>query len=111
MALTGSSLAPTAEQIMLALDASNGAASGTCMNTDLTLASNSLQIVNLQSSTSYSVYCTATDNYPLWPTYMVYSTTSPQVPVTITTQNSSPVIVSGASHLGELLALLTLLYV
>ena len=111
VALTGSSLAPTAEQIMLALDASNGAASGTCMNTDLTLASNSLQIVNLQSSTSYYVYCTATDNYPLWPTYMVYSTTSPQVPVTITTQNSSPVIASGASHLGELLALLTLLYV
>ena len=110
VALTGSSTAPSAEQVMLNLDATNTAASGTCITTDLTSTSNSVQISSLQASTAYYVYCTATDTYPLWPTYMSYSTSSPLTPVSITTLNSGEVVVTGASYLGGLLALLALLF-
>ena len=110
VALTGSSIVPTAEQVMLGLDAVNSVANGVCMNTDLVLSSNSIQITSLQASTSYYVYCTATDSYPLWPTYMTYSTNAPLTPVPITTLNSAVIDASGASYLGGLLALLVLFH-
>jgi hypothetical protein len=110
VALTGSSTAPTPEQVMLSLDATNTAVSGTCINTDTTVSSNSVQVSSLQPGTSYYVYCTATDSYPLWPTYMSYSTTAPMTPVTISTLGNNVVVDDGASYLGGLLALLALLF-
>jgi len=110
VALTGSSTAPTAEQVMLGLDATNTPASSLCINTDIATSSNSVQVSSLQAATSYYVYCTATDTYPLWPTYMSYSTSSPMTPVSITTLSTGEVVVDGASYLGGLLALLALLF-
>ncbi|MBV5279710.1 MAG: hypothetical protein J0651_00050, partial [Actinobacteria bacterium] len=110
VALTVSSAALTAEQVMLGLDVTNTPTSGLCITTDTSTSSNSVQVSNLQPQTLYHVYCTATDTYPLWPTFMTYSTSSPLTPVTIVTSDTHEVIVEGASYIGGLLALLVFLH-
>ena len=87
VALTSNTAPPSAEQVVLGLDATNTPGSSVCIPNDLQVSS--LLIPNLQSRTSYFVYCTATDAYPQWPTVMSYSATSPMNPVAIATKGVS----------------------
>jgi len=109
VALSGTTIAPTSEQVVLGLDFANVQASNLCITNDLTTSNNEVKITNLQSSTSYYVYCTAVDTYPLWPTHMAFTANNPMVPVAITTLTQTNTTISGASYLGGLLALLALL--
>jgi hypothetical protein len=109
VALSGTTIAPTSEQVTLGLDFANVQASGLCIPNDLTASTNEIAIANLMSSTSYYVYCTAIDTYPLWPTHMAFSASNPMVPVAITTLTQTNTTTTGASYLGGLLALLAFL--
>lgn len=64
---------PTAEQVYLKLDNNNEPTPGTVIVTDTSQSTNELQISGLQKATVYYVFCTAVDDQPLWPTYMVYN--------------------------------------
>lgn len=106
VAFTSNKAAPSAEQVVLGLDSTNTPGSAICIPNNLQAAFNSLLIPNLQSRTSYYVYCTATDAYPQWPTVMSYSATSPMNPVLIATQGSSNTTeVAGALYFASLLVL------
>jgi hypothetical protein len=109
VALTGSATAPTPDQVMLGVDSANQAASYTCIATDISATTNSVVISSLQAGTTYYVYCTATDNYPLWPTPMTYSTTNPLTAVSITTLSTTPIDTTSASYFGGLFLLLAFL--
>jgi len=109
VALSGTTIAPTSEQVVLGVDFANVQASNLCITNDLTTSNNEVKITNLQSSTSYYVYCTAVDTYPLWPTHMAFTANNPMVPVAITTLTQTNTTISGASYLGGLLALLAFL--
>ena len=63
-----SAFVPTPQQVALGLDAFNVNASSACK--DNSQYSVLLQIEDLQPATTYTVFCTAGDSYPLWPTLL-----------------------------------------
>jgi hypothetical protein len=63
-----SAFVPTPQQVTLGLDAFNVNASFACKENSRDSAL--LQIEDLQPATTYTVFCTAGDSYPLWPTLL-----------------------------------------
>jgi hypothetical protein len=102
----------TAEQVMLGLDSTNQAVSSACTQSNLTATYNSVEVSGLQSSTTYYVFCTAMDDYPLWPTQMDESQKELMVPVVIKTLeeiNTTQTRSNSAGRLGGLLLMAALL--
>jgi hypothetical protein len=83
------SVAPSSEQVYLGLSSTNVDVATACMTTDTTQASNSVTVSGLDNGTDYTVYCTAVDSFPIWPTQMSY-TDDKVTGISITTSGSTP---------------------
>jgi hypothetical protein len=66
-------MAPSSEQLYLGLASTNVEVPAMCIITDTTKASNSVTVSGLDSGTDYTVYCTAVDSFPIWPTHMSFT--------------------------------------
>jgi hypothetical protein len=66
-------MAPTSEQVYLGLASTNVEVPATCIPTYDPQASNSVTVSGLDNGTDYTVYCTAVDSFPIWPTHMSYT--------------------------------------
>ena len=88
-ALTTSTSTPTAQQILSSLSPANEEANAACTSTNMTQTVDIVAISNLTAELNYYIYCTAVDNYPLWPTLMTYSASSPLLPITMQTSAKS----------------------
>lgn len=81
---------------------------GECVTSNISLPMNSLTLGGLEPDTNYFVHCVATDDYPLWPTQMSYTSTMPipfiplHTPITL---DYEPEIVGAARLVLSLLAL------
>ena len=70
---------PSTEQVYLGLGPDNTDVPSRCQETDLANAENIIEITGLTDNTEYTIYCVATDKYPLWPTRTIYTDGAPIV--------------------------------
>ena len=105
-ALTTSTDTPTAQQVLSGLTPGNEDANYACSAVNLTQTVDILAIGNLTAQVNYYIYCSAADNYPLWPTPMTYSASSPLQPIAM--QTSATAQVANQTSAAEALACLLL---
>jgi len=96
------------EQVYYKYDYNWTSTIGECVTSNISLPMNSLTLSGLEPDTNYFVHCVATDDYPLWPTQMTYTSTMPipfiplHTPITL---DYEPEIVGAVRLVLSLLAL------
>lgn len=105
-ALTISTNTPTAQQVLSGLTPGNEEANYACRAVNSTQTVDIIEIGNLTAQMNYYIYCSAADNYPLWPTPMTYSASSPLQPIAM--QTSAIAQTTGQTSAAKALACLLL---
>jgi len=85
---TNNEYKPSAEQVFLGLDSDNDSAVVyDVLSADLT----SMTLPNLSKGTKYSAFCTASNGYLVWPSFVTYSNQDSYAPINFTTDGTADV--------------------